>query len=122
MDLNKVIVIGIHIDIEKRRKKITQRLQYRLSNGMIEEVELLLSNNLLTLKRLDYFGLEYKYIGHYLAGKISYEEMFSTLNTAIHKFAKKQMTFLRRMQKRGIHINWIDYGDFNKAMNIINSG
>ena len=121
LDLNEVIILGINMERDIIRDRITNRLEYRLNNNMVEEVEILLLNNLVTLDRLDYFGLEYKYIGHYLGEKITYEEMFSQLNTAIHKFAKKQMTFFRRMEKRGININWIDNGDFEDALNIINS-
>ena len=88
---------------------------------MIEEVESLLKNGVVTIDRLNYFGLEYKYLGHFLDKKISYEEMFNKLNTAIHKFAKKQMTFFRRMEKRGVNINWINDGDFEEVLNVINS-
>ena len=121
LDLNNIIVLGIHMDRSIIRNRITNRLNDRFNNGMVEEVEELLSNKILTLDRLDYFGLEYKYIGHYLRGQTSFDEMFSKLNTAIHKFAKKQMTFFRRMEKRGINIHWIDNGDFESAMNLINS-
>ena len=121
LDLNNVIVLGVHMDREMIRNRITERLEFRLKDGMIDEVRELLSNNILTLPRLDYFGLEYKYIGYYLANKLSYDEMFNKLNTAIHKFAKKQMTFFRRMEKRGVKINWIHHGNFEEAMNIINS-
>mgnify|MGYP006172918151 CR=1 FL=1 len=119
IDLSKVVVLGIGMGREKIRQKITQRLEYRLKHGMIEEVEELLSNDLVTFERLNYFGLEYKYIGYYLNQKISYEDMFSKLNTAIHKFAKKQRTFFRRMEKRGININWIENGNFQEALDII---
>ena len=88
---------------------------------MIEEVESLLSRNIVNLDRLEYFGLEYKYIGRYLKDEILYDEMFEKLNTAIHKFAKKQMTFFRRMEKRGININWIEDYDLNSILAIINS-
>ena len=120
LDLSKAIVLGIKMERDIIRAKITDRLEHRLSNGMIEEVNQLLSNDVLTLERLNYFGLEYKYIGYYLSKKISYEEMFSKLNTAIHKFAKKQMTFFRRMEKRGVNINWIRNGDLEEALDIIN--
>ena len=118
LDLNKVIVIGIHIDIEKRRKKITQRLQYRLSNGMIEEVEKLLDGGL-SPDRLNYFGLEYKFIGQYFSGKVNKNDLFQKLNSAIHRYAKRQMTFFRRMEKRGIKINWLESPDIQHALKII---
>jgi len=121
LDLSNIMVLGVHMEREDVRSNITQRLKYRLKNGMIEEVERLLEKNIVTFERLNYFGLEYKYVGYYLCGKISYEDMFDKLNTAIHKFAKKQMTFFRRMEKRGIKINWLENGDFNKALNLINS-
>ena len=120
LDSSKIIVLGIKMDRDKIKDRITNRLNTRLNNGMIEEVEILLSDNLVTFERLDYFGLEYKYIGYYLNKKISYEELFNKLNTAIHKFAKKQMTFFRRMEKRGININWIENGNFDDAIDIIN--
>ena len=121
LDLNNIVVLGINMDRENIRLRITERLEFRLKNGMVEEVEKLLGDKVLTLDRLDYFGLEYKYLGEYLKGNLSYKEMFTQLNTAIHKFAKKQMTFFRRMEKRGIKIHWLDNGDFNQAINIINS-
>ena len=108
------------MDRDKIRQRITERLEYRFNNGMIEEVEKLVSDNLVTFERLDYFGLEYKYVCHYLNKKISYDEMFNKLNTAIHKFAKKQMTFFRRMEKRGININWVENGSLEKALDVIN--
>ena len=119
-DLSKTIVLGIKMERDRIRERITDRLEYRLNNGMIEEVNQLLSDNLLTFERLNYFGLEYRYIGYYLSKKISYDDMFSKLNTAIHKFAKKQMTFFRRMEKRGVNINWIKNGNLEEALNIIN--
>jgi len=120
LDLSKTIVLGIEMERNEVRQRITERLEYRINNGMIEEVNQLLSNNSLTFERLNYFGLEYKYVGYYLSEKISYDDMFSKLNTAIHKFAKKQMTFFRRMEKRGININWIKNGDLEEALDIIN--
>ena len=120
LDLSKTIVLGIEMERNEVRQRITERLEYRINNGMIEEVNQLLSNNSLTFERLNYFGLDYKYVGYYLSEKISYDDMFSKLNTAIHKFAKKQMTFFRRMEKRGININWIKNGDLKEALDIIN--
>ena len=103
------------------RERITARLHERLNNGMIEEVELLLKNGV-THERLDSFGLEYRFISHYLQGQLSRDEMAEKLNTAIHQFAKKQMTFFRNMEKNGIKIHWIPEGDFETALGIISKG
>ena len=85
---------------------------------MIEEVESLLKNGV-THERLDSFGLEYRFISRYLQGQLNKEEMTAQLNTAIHQFAKKQMTFFRNMEKNGIKIHWIPEGDFDQALNLI---
>ncbi|MDR2293525.1 MAG: tRNA (adenosine(37)-N6)-dimethylallyltransferase MiaA [Prevotellaceae bacterium] len=101
------VYFGIILDIDTRRKRITERLNYRLKNGMIEEVSQLLQNNIST-DDLIYYGLEYKFITLYLLGKLPYEEMRQQLNIAIHQFAKRQMTWFRGMERRGAKINWID--------------
>ncbi len=101
------LIIGIHVDRETRRKRITERLYARLQQGMIEEVQALLGKGLKP-ETLMYYGLEYKYITAYLTGELSYEEMCSRLEVAIHQFAKRQMTWFRRMEKQGIPIHWID--------------
>ncbi len=103
----KSVIIGVNIDRDLRRKKITKRLSFRLNNGMYEEVENLLKDGL-TFDDLAYYGLEYKWIGNYLQGKISKKQMFDGLNVAIHQFAKRQMTWFRRMEKQGFKINWIN--------------
>jgi tRNA dimethylallyltransferase len=100
------LVIGVKFDRESRRSRITERLKNRLDSGMIEEAEGLLKR--LGSEKLIYYGLEYKYLTLYLLGNLSYGEMFESLNTAIHQFAKRQMTWFRGMEKRGIKINWID--------------
>ena len=100
-------VVGTLIDREERRNKITKRLKQRLENGLIEEVEFLLKNYL-TYEDLEYYGLEYKWVGNFLNGSITKAELFDGLNIAIHQFAKRQMTWFRRMEKRGIQIRWID--------------
>ncbi len=101
----KAQVFILFFDAESRRKRITERLSQRLESGMIEEVQALLK----TVKPEDlmYYGLEYKYLTLYCIGKISYEEMFNSLNTAIHQFAKRQMTWFRGMERRGIPVHWI---------------
>ncbi len=119
--INKVIhnplVIGIDVERELLLIKIKERLLYRLQNGMIEEVEKLISKGM-TLERLKYFGLEYKFIGEYLFNNIDYHQMVNQLNTAINRFSKRQMTFFRRMEKRGVEINWIKLDSINNALNL----
>ena len=100
-------IIGLDIDRELRREKITKRLSHRLNHGMIEEVQTLLDQGL-KFEDLEWYGLEYKWLGLYLKGDISKKEMFERLNVAIHQFAKRQMTWFRRMEKNGYHIHWID--------------
>lgn len=102
------LIIGIDIDRENRRNRITERLKSRLENGMVDEVKGLIESGVKTDALISY-GLEYKYITLYLLGKLTYNEMFSLLEIAIHQFAKRQMTWFRGMEKRGFHINWIDY-------------
>ncbi|MDP5140705.1 MAG: tRNA (adenosine(37)-N6)-dimethylallyltransferase MiaA [Spirosomaceae bacterium] len=98
--------------VELRREKITKRLRQRIDNeGLIEEVEDLLNSGI-TPEQLIYYGLEYKFITEYLQGNGTKEELFERLNTAIHRFAKRQMTFFRSMEKRGLEINWIS-GDLS---------
>ena len=99
--------IGILFDREQRRERITARLKERLENGMIDEVKKLVENGI-SYETLEYYGLEYRFIALYLQGKISYDEMFESLNTAIHRFSKRQMTWLRKMERDGIEIHWID--------------
>jgi len=99
--------IGIKVSREIRRHRITARLKQRLENGMLDEVKKLLDYGL-TPDQLIYYGLEYKYLTLHLTGKLSYEEMFSQLEIAIHQFAKRQMTWFRGMEKRGTKIHWID--------------
>ncbi len=103
----KSIIFGIKFDRDSRRKRITQRLEERLNSGMIQEVELLLDLGLKP-EQLIYYGLEYKFLTLYITKQITYQEMFNSLNTAIHQFAKRQMTWFRKMEKNGFEINWID--------------
>jgi tRNA dimethylallyltransferase len=100
-------VIGIHWEREVLRQLITNRLIDRLDNGMIEEVDRLHGRGI-TWERLNYYGLEYRYVGGYLCGHLSRNEMFQKLSSAIHNFAKRQMNWFRRMERHGIVINWID--------------
>lgn len=102
------IVIGIDIDREERRQRISQRLESRLKEGMLDEVKGLLESGILA-EDLIYYGLEYKFVTLYLTGKSTYEEMFRGLEIAIHQFAKRQMTWFRGMEKRGTKINWLPW-------------
>ncbi|MDR1343966.1 MAG: tRNA (adenosine(37)-N6)-dimethylallyltransferase MiaA [Tannerellaceae bacterium] len=99
-------VIGIDVDRETRRSKISSRLRNRLDEGMLDEVRSLLDEGI-TPEELIYYGLEYKYLTLHLTGRMPYDEMFSQLEIAIHQFAKRQMTWFRGMERRGIVINWI---------------
>ena len=101
------IIIGIDIDRELRREKITRRLKARLDEGMVDEVKALLDEGI-SPKDLIYYGLEYKFVTEYLMGQTTYDEMFTRLEIAIHQFAKRQMTWFRGMERRGFKINWID--------------
>ena len=111
-------VIGIFPGREKVRQNITERLKERIKNGLIEEVEDLLKNNV-NHERLNYFGLEYRFISEYLKNAYSKEELFKKLNSAIHQFAKKQMTFFRRMEKRNIKIEWIEKNNISQIKKLL---
>ena len=101
------LIIGVNIDRELRREKITRRLKTRLDEGMVDEVKALLDEGI-PAEDLIYYGLEYKFVTEYLTGQLTYDEMFSRLEIAIHQFAKRQMTWFRGMERRGFKINWID--------------
>lgn len=103
----KPFITGISGDRDSRRERITKRLKERLKNGLIEEVERLIQNGI-PYEKMVYYGLEYKYIALYLKGDLTYDEMFNNLNTAIHQFAKRQMTWFRRMERNGLKIHWLD--------------
>jgi tRNA dimethylallyltransferase len=103
----KSLIIGISIDRELRREKITCRLQTRLEEGMLDEVQKLLDSGVAP-QDLIYYGLEYKYLTLHLMGKIGYKAMFEQLEIAIHRFAKRQMTWFRGMERRGFTIHWLD--------------
>ena len=100
-------IIGVNIDRELRREKITRRLKARLDEGMVDEVRGLLAEGI-AAEDLTYYGLEYKYVTEYIVGKLTYDEMFRQLEIAIHQFAKRQMTWFRGMERRGFVIHWID--------------
>jgi tRNA dimethylallyltransferase len=100
------LVVGVDIDRDARRRKITDRLRSRLEQGMVDEIRSLLDCGV-KADDLMYYGLEYKYVTEYVLGRLSYEEMFRQLEIAIHQFAKRQMTWFRGMERRGITIHWI---------------
>jgi len=120
--LNKAKVnsftIGIRLDREEIKNRITMRLQHRLQNGMIEEIKKLIDEGI-SFERLNLFGLEYKFIGKYLSGELSYNEMYQKLNSAIHGFAKRQMTWFRKMEREGTIIHWVDGPNYEEAEQII---
>ncbi len=101
------LIIGIDIDRELRRGKISRRLHARLDEGMVDEVRKIIDSGVKP-EDLIYYGLEYKYLTLYIIGELSYEDMVSQLEIAIHQFAKRQMTWFRGMERRGSTIHWID--------------
>ncbi len=101
------VIIGLHFERSVLRERITQRLKSRLDDGMIDEVKDLLEKGLQP-EQLKFYGLEYKFLTQFVVGEISHDEMFRLLNTAIHQFAKRQMTWFRKMERKGVEINWID--------------
>jgi tRNA dimethylallyltransferase len=115
-DFSHTPVIGIRFDRKTVRERITSRLTQRLNDGMIEEVQQLLDKGI-SKERLMFYGLEYKYIAMHLAGELNFNQMFNLLNTAIHQFAKRQMTWYRRMENKGIKIFWLE-GEGGLAVNL----
>ena len=103
----KPYYIGIAVNNVERKHLINQRLHYRLEHGLIEEAEWLLNNGI-SHERLQFLGLEYKFLSYYLRHKISKEELHTKLSSAIYQFSKRQMTWFRKMEKEGVKINWID--------------
>lgn len=101
------LIVGIKYDRDSRRRRITARLKQRLDSGMIDEVAKLIENGLKP-EDLTYYGLEYKYLTLYITGQLTFDEMFNGLNTAIHQFAKRQMTWFRKMERDGFEIRWLD--------------
>lgn len=105
--LRNTLIVGVDIDRELRRAKITRRLHERLKEGMVEEVKALLESGI-EADSLIYYGLEYKFLTEYIIGRTTYDEMVERLEIAIHQFAKRQMTWFRGMERRGHTIRWID--------------
>ena len=112
------MVIGTRWERPVLRRRITERLRERLANGMIEEAKRLHDSGI-SWERLEYFGLEYRYLGLYLQGIINYNDMFQKLNTQIHQFAKRQETWFRRMERNGINIHWLKNADYEEALALI---
>ncbi len=115
--------LNICVDLprEEIKKRITSRLKSRLNSGMIEEVKTLLESGKASYERLNYFGLEYKFIGCYLKSELNYNDMFQKLNSAIHAFAKRQSTWLRKMEREGIILNRINNNNFDDVKKIIDA-
>jgi tRNA dimethylallyltransferase len=111
--------IGIDSDRKETKRRITERLKQRLSAGMIDEVEALLRKGI-SFEKLNYFGLEYKFVSQYVNGKLNFNDMFQKLNSSIHNFAKRQMTWFRKMEKEGVKINWFP-PDYPVIKDFINS-
>lgn len=101
------VIIGVDIDREERRRKISARLRSRLDEGMVDEVRAILDSGV-SSDDMIYYGLEYKYLTNYIIGNLTYEQMVGELEIAIHQFAKRQMTWFRGMERRGLRINWMD--------------
>lgn len=101
------LIIGVDIDRELRREKISRRLRARLDEGMVDEVRAILATGVKP-EDLIYYGLEYKFLTLYIIGQLTYDEMISQLEIAIHQFAKRQITWFRGMERRGLHIHWLD--------------
>ena len=114
------LVIGVSKSREEIKKSITARLKKRLDEGMIEEVRDLQKAGV-SKEKLEFFGLEYKFISRYINNELNYNDMFQKLNSAIHSFAKRQMTWFRKMEREGININWIYGPDEKAAVKIIES-
>jgi tRNA dimethylallyltransferase len=103
----KPLIVGVLYSREKRRERISERLKHRFDEGMMDEVRELLNKGLAP-ETLIYYGLEYKYITLYITGRLKYDEMYRLLEIAIHQFAKRQMTWFRGMERKGIKIHWLD--------------
>ncbi len=112
------VIIGINPGREEIKRRINARLKHRLANGMIEEAGRLAAGGL-SYERMMSFGLEYKYLALYLKGALNYNDMFQKLNSAINQFAKRQMTWFRKMEREGVKFNWITGPDINAALEIL---
>jgi len=115
----KPLVIGTQTELEIRRKNISLRLEQRLNNGLIEEAEQLIQQGV-SHEQLQYFGLEYKFLSLYLKGELSRADMQQKLETAIHQYARRQMTWFRKMEREGVNIHWIKPNEWQKAVDLFN--
>jgi tRNA dimethylallyltransferase len=118
--LNSISSLNIGIKLERKliKKRITDRLKKRLDEGMVDEVKNLLDMGI-THNKLAFFGLEYKFISQYLQDELNYNDMYQKLNSAIHDFAKRQMTWFRKMEREGVNINWFDGKDYEEVLKFI---
>lgn len=114
------LVIGVMLPREEVKSRITKRLKQRLKDGMIEEVKKLIDSGV-SYEKMVFFGLEYKFISRYLQGKLNFNDMYQKLNSSIYNFAKKQMTWFKKMEKEGIKIHWISGPDIDHASKIISN-
>ena len=114
----KSVILGIKLDRDEIKKRITERLKYRMESGMIDEVKSLIAKGI-SFDKLNFLGLEYRYLGQYIKGELNYNDMFQKLNSSIHHFAKRQMTWFRKMEKEGVKINWIQGPNIDQAREII---
>lgn len=114
----KSLVLGVMSDREKLKSKITERLKMRLQEGMVDEVKSLLKKGI-SHEKLKFFGLEYKYLSMYITGELNYNDMFQKLNSSIHKFAKRQMTWFRKMEKEGVKIHWLTPEEIDTAKSLV---
>lgn len=117
----RAVILALNIDREERRRRISERLRARLDAGMVDEVRRLLASGI-AADDLIYYGLEYKYLTLYAVGELSYDEMFTGLETAIHQFAKRQMTWFRGMERRGHTLHWLEHDDpdfLEKALQLV---
>jgi tRNA dimethylallyltransferase len=112
------LVLGIEYERSVRRNRISERLKMRLENGLVEEVEDLLQKGI-SAEKMDYYGLEYRYVTRYIQKEYTYNEMFARLNTAIHQFAKRQMTYFRGFERRGLDIIWIENPDSGMVVEVV---
>lgn len=110
--------IGIKLERNEIKRRITDRLKKRLDEGMIDEIKNLLDMGI-SHNKLSFFGLEYKFISQYLRGELNYNDMYQKLNSAIHSFAKRQMTWFRKMERDGVNINWFDGKDYHAVLSFI---
>lgn len=114
------LVIGLRWERSILRQRITKRLEERLAAGLLDEIRTLHDKGICSWEKMNYFGLEYRYISLYLQGVINYADMFAQLNTKIHQFAKRQETWFRRMEKKGIKIHWLDGADYSNLKSLLN--